>query len=166
MCSCCVVNRTKTIICPNTTKLYFIMSQYMCWSIYAIITFTCGIQNLLCVYIYIYSVGPLYIWGRDSVVGIETRGWTVLEGTRPDRPGAHPASYTMGTGSFPGVKRPGRGVDHPLHLAPRLKKERVELYLYSPSGSSCSVLGWPLPLHVRISYSIWSIDKLWTWKWT
>ena len=29
----------------------------------------------------------------------------------------------MGTGSLPGVKRPGRGVDHPLHLAPRLKKE-------------------------------------------
>jgi hypothetical protein len=38
-------------------------------------------------------------------------------------PGAHPASYTMGTGSFPGVKRPGRGVDHPPHIAPRLKKE-------------------------------------------
>jgi len=30
-------------------------------------------------------------------------------------PEAHPASYTMGTGSFPGVKRPGRGVDtHPI----------------------------------------------------
>jgi len=29
----------------------------------------------------------------------------------------------MGTGSFPGVKRPRRGVDHPPHLAPRLKKE-------------------------------------------
>jgi hypothetical protein len=28
-------------------------------------------------------------------------------------PGAYPASNTMGTGSFPGVKRPGRGVDHP-----------------------------------------------------
>ena len=28
-------------------------------------------------------------------------------------PGGHPASYTMGTGSFPGVKRPGRGVDQP-----------------------------------------------------
>jgi hypothetical protein len=38
-------------------------------------------------------------------------------------PGAHPASYTMGTGSFVRVKRPGRGVDHPPHLAPRLKKE-------------------------------------------
>jgi hypothetical protein len=29
-------------------------------------------------------------------------------------PGAHPASCTMGTGSFPGVTRPGRGADHPL----------------------------------------------------
>jgi hypothetical protein len=29
---------------------------------------------------------------------------------------------------FPGVKRPGRGVDHPPHLAPRLKKE----YSYDP----------------------------------
>ena len=27
-------------------------------------------------------------------------------------PGAHPTSYTMGTGSFPGVKWSGRGVDH------------------------------------------------------
>jgi hypothetical protein len=38
-------------------------------------------------------------------------------------PVAHPASCTMGTGSFPGVKRPGHDVDHPPHLAPRLKKE-------------------------------------------
>jgi hypothetical protein len=28
-------------------------------------------------------------------------------------PGSHPASCTVGTGSFPGVKRPGRGADHP-----------------------------------------------------
>jgi len=28
-------------------------------------------------------------------------------------PEAHPASYTMGTGSFSGVKRPGHGVDYP-----------------------------------------------------
>ena len=38
-------------------------------------------------------------------------------------PRAHPASHTMGTGYFPGVKRPRHGVDHPPHLAPRLKKE-------------------------------------------
>jgi hypothetical protein len=38
-------------------------------------------------------------------------------------PGAHPASYRMGTGSFPRVKRLGRGADHPLNLASRLKNE-------------------------------------------
>ena len=38
-------------------------------------------------------------------------------------PGAYPASYTMGIGSFSGVKRKGLGVDHPPHLAPRLKKD-------------------------------------------
>jgi hypothetical protein len=36
---------------------------------------------------------------------------------------AYPASCTTGTGSFPGVKRPGRGVDHPPLLSLRLKKE-------------------------------------------
>ena len=39
-------------------------------------------------------------------------------------PGVHTASCRMGTGSFCGVKRPGRGADHPnSNLAPRLKKE-------------------------------------------
>jgi len=54
-------------------------------------------------------------------------------------PGAHPASYTMGTGSFPGVKRSGRGVDHAPPSSAEVK-ERVELYLYSPYGPSWSVL--------------------------
>jgi len=48
-------------------------------------------------------------------------------------PGAYPASYTLGTGSFPGVKRSGHGVDHPPPSIPSVK-ERVELYLYSPPG--------------------------------
>jgi hypothetical protein len=61
-------------------------------------------------------------------------------------PGAHPASCTMGTGSFPGVKRPGRGVDHPPPSSAEVK-ERVELYLYSPSGRSWPVLGRPLPFY-------------------
>jgi hypothetical protein len=38
-------------------------------------------------------------------------------------PRAHPAAYTMGTGSFPGLKRPERGVDHPPPPTPRLKKK-------------------------------------------
>jgi len=56
-------------------------------------------------------------------------GWTV----RGSNPGgarfpapvqtgheAHPTSYAMGTGSFPGGKHLGCGVDHPPHPAPRL----------------------------------------------
>jgi len=54
-------------------------------------------------------------------------------------PGAHPTSYTMGTGSFPGVKRPGRGVDHST-LSSVEVKERVKQYLSSLSGPSWAVL--------------------------
>jgi len=56
----------------------------------------------------------------------------------------------MGTVSFPGVKRPGRGVDHPPPSSAEVK-ERVELYLYSPSGSSWPVLGWTVPLPFIVS---------------
>jgi len=48
-------------------------------------------------------------------------------------PGAHPASYTKGTGSFSGVKRPQRGADHPPPPSAEVK-ERVELYLYPSLG--------------------------------
>jgi len=60
-------------------------------------------------------------------------------------PGAHPDSCIMGTGSLPGVKRPGRGADHPPASSADVK-ERAELYLYSTYGPSWSVIGWPLPL--------------------
>jgi len=46
-------------------------------------------------------------------------------------PEAHPASCTMSTGSFPGVKS-GRGVMLNPHPFLRRGQERVELYLYSP----------------------------------
>ena len=78
------------------------------------------------------------IVGRDSSVctatrygldvpGIESR--RVMRSSAPIRtgPGAHTASCTMGTGSFPGVKRPGRGVDNPPHLAPSLKSRAIAL---------------------------------------
>ena len=42
---------------------------------------------------------------------------------------AHPASRKMGTGSVPGIERPGRGVDHPTPSSAEVK-ERVELYLF------------------------------------
>jgi hypothetical protein len=51
----------------------------------------------------------------------------------------------MGTGSFLGVKRPACGVEHPP-LSNVEVKERVDLYLYFPSGPSWPVLGETLPL--------------------
>jgi len=51
-------------------------------------------------------------------------------------PGAYPASYTMGTGSFLGVKHLRRGIDHPP-LSSAEVKERVELYLYPTYGPLC-----------------------------
>ena len=69
-----------------------------------------------------------------------------LRSIRPDRPWGHPTSCTMGTMSFPGTKRPGRGVDHPPPSTAEVK-ERVELYLYFPSGLSWPVLGWTLPYY-------------------
>ena len=48
----------------------------------------------------------------------------------------------MGIGSFLGVKRSGRGVDHPPpHLSPKVK-ERFDLYLHP-------LLVWPLSLPVK-----------------
>ena len=93
--------------------------------------------------------------GRDSSVSIATRYGLEVRGSNPgagrDFPhspwpalGAHPASYTMDTGSFQGVKRPGRGVDH-LPQSSAEVKESVELYLYNPSGPSWPVIGWNLP---------------------
>jgi hypothetical protein len=53
--------------------------------------------------------------------------------------GSVPSPYTMGNGSLREVQGLGRGVDHP-HPSNADVKERVELYLYPPSGSSWPVL--------------------------
>ena len=62
--------------------------------------------------------------GRDSSVGIAIRYGLDGPGTESrcgarfsapvqTGPVVHPSSYTMGNGSFPGIKRPECGVDHP-----------------------------------------------------
>jgi hypothetical protein len=72
--------------------------------------------------------------GRDSSVGIATRygldgpGIESRWGVRffahvQTGTGAHPASCTMGTGTFPGVKRPGRGAYHPPPSSAEVRKE-------------------------------------------
>jgi len=102
--------------------------------------------------------------GRYSAVGTATRyrfdgpgiesRWGERDFPHTSRPAlgpTYPASYAMGTGSFPDIKRPGRGVDHPPHLAPRLKKE----YSYTstpPNGPSWPVIGWTLPLPLPSSH--------------
>ena len=71
--------------------------------------------------------------GRDSSVGtatryelndqvIESRWVAIFSAPVQTSPGAH--SYTVGTGVFPWVKWPERGVDHPPTAE---VKERVEL---------------------------------------
>jgi len=52
----------------------------------------------------------------------------------------HPASSTMGTRSFLGVKWPRHGADHTPPSGAEVK-ERVEPYLYYPSGPLRPVLG-------------------------
>ena len=97
------------------------------------------------------AVDRLYV-DRDSSVGIATRygldgpeveslwGWARFSTVVQTGPETRPASYTMGAGSLPGAKRSGRGVHHPP-LSSVEVKERVELYLCSPSGPSWPVLG-------------------------
>ena len=58
------------------------------------------------------SVGKATRYGLDGQ-GIESRWGARFSAPIRTGPGAHPASYTMGTGFFLGVKRPGRGADHP-----------------------------------------------------
>ena len=58
-------------------------------------------------------------------------------------PTQHPVLLVPGL--FPGgVKQPGHGVEHPSTSIPKVK-ERVDLYLYLPSGPPWPVLGLMVP---------------------
>jgi hypothetical protein len=67
--------------------------------------------------------------------------------TCPDRPLGPPSLLHNGYRVFPTVKGSGCGVDHSPPSSAKVK-ERVGLYLFSPSGFSWSVQGWTLPLHL------------------
>jgi hypothetical protein len=73
-------------------------------------------------------------------------------------PGAHPASYTKGTGSFPGVKRTWCGTDHPPRSS-AVVKERVQLYIHYLSGFSWPVLEWNLTLLFQTKCGLLSPDS-------
>ena len=73
---------------------------------------------------------PHGLWDRhcgtygDITPFERTYHWVRFSATVQTGPEAHPASCTMSTRSFPGVKRPVLGVDYQPHLAPRLQKEQ------------------------------------------
>jgi len=100
-----VVKRNKPV-CLQFILLFVLAFQ-------SITICTCGPEQLSR-----YSDSPRVARSRDRIP-VEARFSAPVQ----TGPGAHPASYTMCTVSFPEVKRPRCGADHPPHLAPRLKKE-------------------------------------------
>ena len=93
------------------------------------------------------SVSIVTGYGLDGP-GIESRLGARFSAPVQTGPGAHPASYTMGTG---GKERPQRDAD-PSPPSSAVGHERVELYLYSPYGpyglyrASVPVQGCTLPV--------------------
>ena len=119
--------RNKQNICRTPNKLYyFVVLLY-------------GLVMQLMVFIYSYSDSLRAVRSGDRIPVGARFSSPVQTG-----PGVHPASYTMGTGSFPGVKRPRRGFDHPPPSSAEVEG-RVELYTCSPSGPSWPVLWRTLP---------------------
>jgi len=58
------------------------------------------------------SIGAATRYGMNGL-GIESRWGARFSITVHTGPWAHPASYAMGTGSYPGLNWPGLGVYHP-----------------------------------------------------
>jgi len=96
--------------------------------------------------------------GRDSIFGIapryglDCRGIELRWGrdfpllSRPalEKPSRLHNGYRL---FFRGVKRPGRGVDHPPHLLPRLKSRAIPLFPFLAFMACCRVnFTLPIPL--------------------
>jgi len=85
---------------------------------------------------------PLTRYGLDGP-GFKLRWGARYSKTVQTGPGAHPASYTKRTGTFPAVKQLKSGVDHPPRSNAQVK-ERVKLYISSPAVPTWKVIGWNL----------------------
>jgi len=119
---------------------------------------------------YILILSPTYAWvvGRDSSVGIATRYG--LDGSEiesrwrwdfphPSRPALRPTQPPIQWVPGPSRGYSGWGVALTTHHLAEVK-ERVELYIYSPFGPSWPVLGWTLPLPLRLGLPRALLPKL------
>ena len=101
--------------------------------------------------------------GRDSSVGIATRCGLNIRGIesrwrrdfpQPSTPALGPPSFLYNGYriSFPGVKQPGRDVNHPPPFSAEIK-ERVALYMYFPLWAFmvCSRAKFTLPFCKTLS---------------
>ena len=101
------------------------------------------------------SVGIATRYGVDGP-GMESRWEARFSAPVQTGPVAHPASCTMGTGSFLWVKRPGSVIDHTPPSSTEVEG-RVELYICSPSGPLWPVPGRTLHLPLLLQNTIHSV---------
>ena len=122
---------------------------------------------LLLLLLVLLNCTAVFYVGRDSVVSDSLRpglfGDRIPVGARFSArvhtgPEAHPDSCTMDTGSFLGLKRPGRVVDHKSPFSAEVK-ERAHLYIF-PYGASCSVKECALPLHLALPLAYFLDSKM------
>jgi hypothetical protein len=125
------------------------------------------VLNIIRFYIKLHKLcGPGSSVGIATGYGLDGPGFKSWWGERffahvQTSPGTHPASCTMGTGSFPWVKRQGCGADHPPPSSAVVENE-LELHLYSSSRPLVACYWVNFTFYIRCSYSLvmdWLFSK-------
>ena len=91
-------------------------------------------------------MGRASVVSRATCYGLEGMGiafwWREVLHIHMDRTWDPPSLLYNGYWvSFLGIKQPGRGINHLPPSSTKVKKKRVELYLYSPSETSWQIIG-------------------------
>jgi hypothetical protein len=108
------------------------------------------------------------IVGRDSSVGVEISYGLDGQGieARYSEPaqtgsGAHPAFYTMDTGSFLGLKRVQRGVNHKPPSRAEVKEESRATPLHPPLITPCLRGRLQVELHLNLKENFFLFTPFW-----
>ena len=135
--------------CSRVKFIIFTFS-YNCTSMYQQAT----LHFLKTVYLHVGAGIPQSLQGLATIWKFlgSNPGEGEIFSTRPDRPWGPPSLLYNGYRVFPGGKAAGAWRWPPTPSGAEVK-ERVELYICSPSGPSWPVLGWPLPLHLYLHVS-------------